>query len=138
MSDGTLRALGILVALFQGGTEKRPSLVAIEEPEVALHPSAAAVLREALTVSAKRSQILITSHSPDLLDDRAIHADSLIAVTADGGVTQIAALDGASRKVLRQGLYTPGELLKLNQLAPDPAAIADTERKQFELFEIEE
>jgi predicted ATPase len=37
MSDGTLRALGILTALFQGGDE--PSrLVGIEEPETALHP----------------------------------------------------------------------------------------------------
>jgi len=35
MSDGTLRALGILVALYQGGGSGRPSVVGIEEPEVA-------------------------------------------------------------------------------------------------------
>ena len=38
MSDGTLRALGVLTALFQstnGGTLKRVPLVGIEEPELA-------------------------------------------------------------------------------------------------------
>lgn len=47
MSDGTLRALGILVAIFQSanGGGVRVPLVAIEEPEVALHPAAAGVLR---------------------------------------------------------------------------------------------
>ena len=48
MSDGTLRALGILVALFQGERGSGPSLIAIEEPESALHPAASAALREAL------------------------------------------------------------------------------------------
>ena len=46
MSDGTLRALGVLVALFQsnGETIGRRHLVGIEEPESALHPAAAGVL----------------------------------------------------------------------------------------------
>ena len=50
MSDGTLRALGILVALFQGNYDpkKRVLLVGIEEPESALHPAAAGVLLDAL------------------------------------------------------------------------------------------
>ena len=48
MSDGTLRALGVLVALFQGngtGSERR-GLVGIEEPESALHPAAAGALMD--------------------------------------------------------------------------------------------
>jgi len=50
MSDGTLRALGILVAMFQLSTNGLPRvpLVAIEEPEVALHPAAAGVLLDSL------------------------------------------------------------------------------------------
>ena len=41
MSDGTLRLLGILVALFQGNhnTQKHISLVGIEEPEITIHPA---------------------------------------------------------------------------------------------------
>ena len=68
MSDGTLRALGILVALFQGNYDpkKRVLLVGIEEPESALHPAAAGVLLDALREAADETQIIITSHSPDL------------------------------------------------------------------------
>lgn len=134
MSDGTLRALGILVALFQGGEAARPGLIAIEEPDVALHPAAAALVREALTRAAERSQVLVTSHSPELLDDEGISADSLLAVTADGGMTMIAPIDEASRKVIRERLYTAGELLKLNQLVPDPNALTDPEGNQLKLF----
>ena len=134
MSDGTLRALGILVALFQGGEAARPGLIAIEEPDVALHPAAAALVREALTRAAERSQVLVTSHSPELLDDEGISADSLLAVTADGGMTMIAPIDEASRKVIRERLYTAGELLKVNQLVPDPNALTDPEGNQLKLF----
>ena len=134
MSDGTLRALGILVALFQGGDEHRPSLVGIEEPEVALHPAAAGLVREALMRASEHSQILVTSHSPELLDDARIAVDSLVAVTADAGSTQIAPIDEASRSVIRQNLYTAGELLKLNQLAPDPQYLIDLETRQLKLW----
>lgn len=134
MSDGTLRALGILVALFQGGQERRPTLVAIEEPEVALHPAAAGVVREALSAASERCQVLVTSHSPDLLDDMDIDADSIMAVTGEGGVTRIAPLDAGSRQVMREHLYTAGELLKLNQLAPDSERLREQERHQLHLF----
>ena len=45
VSDGTLHALGVLVALFQhsGGTLESPGLIGIEEPETALHPRSAAI-----------------------------------------------------------------------------------------------
>lgn len=135
MSDGTLRALGILVALFQGGDTARPGLIGIEEPEVALHPAAAALLREALARAAERTQVLVTSHSPELLDDPDIAVDSVLAVTGDGGVTQIAPIDEAAKQVIREHLYTPGELLKLNQLAPDRAAWIAPEDRQFKLFD---
>jgi predicted ATPase len=133
MSDGTLRALGILVALFQGGDKDRPTLVGIEEPEVALHPAAAAVIRDALVRASERSQILVTSHSPDLLDDAAVTVESLLAVGGEGGLTEIAPIDEASRTVLRDQLYTPGELLKLNQLAPDRTRVPEPEG-QLKLF----
>lgn len=134
MSDGTLRALGILVALFQGGETQRPSMVGIEEPEVALHPAAAAVVRDALARAAMRSQVLVTSHSPELLDDESVAVESLLAVSGDGGVTRIAPIDDASRTLIRDGLYTAGELLTLNQLAPDSNCFGDPEGRQLKLF----
>lgn len=45
MSDGTIRAIAVLAALFQPeALDGRLPLVGIEEPETALHPGAAGVL----------------------------------------------------------------------------------------------
>lgn len=137
MSDGTLRALGILVALFQGGEGAHPTLVGIEEPEVALHPAAASVVRDALSRASSRCQVIVTSHSPELLDDQSVDVDGLLAVSAEQGATVIAPIDEASRETLRQGLFTPGELLVLNQLSPDPKHRVDPEGRQMKLFEAE-
>lgn len=136
MSDGTLRALGVLVALFQGNRDYSPTLVGIEEPETALHPAASAALRDALARASDDAQIIVTSHSPDLLDDLSLSADALLAVVSEGGETRIAPLDPTSRDVMRQQLFTAGELLRLNQLAPDPASLAAQaqDQRQADLF----
>ena len=122
MSDGTLRALGVLVALFQSSNETGPRtpLVGIEEPEIALHPAAAGVLRDSLREASRQVQVLVTSHSPDLLDDESLDTDSILAVVSEAGVTKIGPVDDASRSTLRDHLYTAGELLRINQLQPVP------------------
>lgn len=120
MSDGTLRALGVLVALFQPMADlpRRVPLVGIEEPELALHPSAAAVLLEGLEEASQQRQVLVTSHSPDLLDQESLTEREVLAVVAEHGETRIGRLDEAGRSVLREHLYTVGELLRVNQLIP--------------------
>jgi predicted ATPase len=92
MSDGTLRALGVLTALFQSSSQaaKRVPFVGIEEPEVAVHPGAAGVLRDGLVTASKTTQIAVTSHSPDLLDDKDIPDESILAVVKRNGETTIA------------------------------------------------
>lgn len=118
MSDGTLRALGILVALFQAQAQNgRIRLVGIEEPEVALHPAAAGVLREALQRASEFTQVLVTSHSPELLDYN-FDSNQLLAVESENNVSRIAPIDEASREVLRNRLYTVGELMRLDQIRP--------------------
>lgn len=134
MSDGTLRALGVLTALLQSNVDYSPTLIGIEEPETALHPAASAALREVLVQAAAHTQVLVTSHSPDLLDDQAIDADAILAVVSEGGETKVAPLDEASRQVLRDHLFSPGELLRLNQLAPDRQVISELDQTQIELF----
>ena len=135
MSDGTLRAFGVLVALFQGagGSQTKRRLVGIEEPEVALHPAAAGVLVDGLRDAAEHSQILVTSHSPDLLDNEEISADSIFAVVAEDGESRIGPLDGAGRSALRSHLYTAGELLRMDQLDPDPV-LSNLNPNRLELF----
>lgn len=134
MSDGTLRALGVITAVFQSpapGSE--PTLIGIEEPEVAVHPAAAAVLGEALLQASRTRQIVVTSHSPELLDDSQVSAESIVAMDAEGGVTRLARPEPAAAEALRRRLYTPGELLRVNQLIPDPAA--DRTPEQLDLFD---
>ncbi len=131
MSDGTLRALATLVAVFQ--KREVSSLVGIEEPEIALHPAASSVLLAALREASQNVQILVSSHSPDLLDNPDIDPSSIFAVEKQEGVTRIAGVDDASMKTLKDKLFTPGELLRLNQLAPAPE-VRDSE----ELLEVRE
>jgi predicted ATPase len=123
MSDGTLRTLGILVAVTQlAERQAEIGLVAIEEPETALHPAAAGALIDALREAASHTQIVMTSHSPDLLDQVALEdaeKESLLVVISDEGKTRIAPVDAASRQAITNHLYSPGELLRLDQLEPD-------------------
>lgn len=135
MSDGTLRSLGVLAALFQFANDGGGpvSLVAVEEPESTVHPAAAATIMDAILEASKRGQIVATTHSPDLLDHPEIESDNLIAVTKTAGETLLAPVDAASVSVIREELYTPGELLRQNQLQPDAARRDDT-LHQSDLF----
>ena len=117
-SLGTLRSLAILIALFQS-TYEAASLVCIEEPETGLHPYASGAIRDALREASGLRQIIVSSHSPDLLDDKDISSDSILAVTSRNGSTEIGPLDAGTRSLLQDRLYTAGELLRQNHLKPD-------------------
>ena len=126
VSDGTLRALGVLVALF-AGTGGTLSTVGIEEPESALHPAAAGVLLDVLRDASERRQVIVTSHSPDLLDRHDFKLSELRAVRSINGETVIGELDQAGALALREDLYTPGELLRTDQLLPARADHAEAQ-----------
>jgi len=135
MSDGTLRALGVLTALFQstGNRKYAIPLVGIEEPETAVHPGAAGILRDGIRLASQSTQVIVTSHSPDLLDDKELTADNILSVINTNGDTVIAGLDSAGREVLQSRLYTAGELLRSNQLAPDQEEVNRNSNIQPEL-----
>jgi predicted ATPase len=120
ISDGTLHTLGALVAATQLA-ERTGSvrLVGIEEPETAIHPAAAAALMGALQEAAVDGQVIVTTHSPDLIDQIDLDADRLLVVEIRDGETVIAPIDQASRNIVKKQLYTLGELLQMNQLEPD-------------------
>lgn len=118
MSDGTLRALAVLTALLQGDGVS-PSLIGIEEPEIALHPAAAGILWDAIQRGQDLTQVLVTTHSPDLLDREDISTDVLLATDSEAGTTQIGPIVQSSREVIRNRLATPGELLRQKRLRPE-------------------
>lgn len=122
ISDGTLRALAGLVALFQKSDRHQLTLIGLEEPEAGLHPAAASVLFDGLMEASQFHQIVVTSHSPDLLDREDIPEDSLKAVAMRDGRTIIGEADEAGRAALKEGLYTAGELMRMGQLRPDLSA----------------
>ena len=65
VSSGTLRVLALMTALYgQPGT----ALIGIEEPENYIHPSALSSLVDHIIDARGRTQIMITTHSPLLLD----------------------------------------------------------------------
>jgi predicted ATPase len=120
MSDGTLRVLGILLAVYQPG---RHSLVAIEEPEATVHPAATELIVEVLMDAAHERQVLLTTHSPDILDHKDLKDNQIRVVTMERGCTVIAPIAESSRRAIREHLYTPGELLRSDELNPDVDAV---------------
>ncbi len=65
LSDGTLRFLFLLAVL---ASPDPPPLIAIDEPEVGLHPSMLPIVAEYAAQAAKETQVILTTHSPALLD----------------------------------------------------------------------
>src|SRR6185295_16614816 len=116
MSDGTLRLLGLLLAIYQ---PRRPSVLVIEEPEATVHPAIAELVMQVFLDAGRRQQVILTTHSPDLLDAKELSDDQIRVVSQQHGRTVIAPLGRASRQAIRDRLYTPGELLRLAELDDD-------------------
>ncbi len=135
MSDGTLRALGCLVALYQRARRDEPSipLVAVEEPETSLHPAAARALTEAMLEASLTKQVLATSHSNDLLDTEDVPANAILAVASEQGETIVSPPGPGIRDLIERRLFSPGELLSMRQVEPDRDC-HDKASKQLELF----
>jgi predicted ATPase len=113
MSDGTLRAFSIILSMMQS---PKPSLLVIEEPEIAIHLGALRTLVDILKQQSEFSQVLITTHSADIIDTLGI--DSLRVVWNEAGESHIAPVASHMRETVRQGLITPGQLLRADSLDP--------------------
>ncbi len=123
VSDGTLRAIAILLAVFQAGTViPRISLVGLEEPESNLHPAAAGILLDALLEASASVPILASTHSADLFDRKDLPENAILAVALHDGETVIGPISDSEKSILRRRLYTAGELLRSNQLTPAAAS----------------
>lgn len=117
MSDGTLRVLGLLAAVYQ---RPSPSLIAIEEPEATIHPGALDSVLELLQQASREMQVVITTHSPELLDAKWITDRHLHIVEWTRGATRVGLPSEVSRKALRDHLMGAGELLRSGALDLEP------------------
>ena len=84
-SDGTLRLIGLLWALQEG---KGPLL--LEEPELSLHPEVIRYIPQMFARSQRRfgRQVLVSTHSSEILRDEGIGLDEvLLLFPGEGGTT---------------------------------------------------
>lgn len=104
-SDGTLRMIALLWSILDGN-----SLLLIEEPELSLHT---AIVRELVPLfhrlmkaSKISRQIIISTHSPDLLSDKGIGGEEVLLLQADkeGSVIVPAVSKPEIRYLLESGL----------------------------------
>ena len=112
-SDGTVRLLGLLTALYQ---ERPPMLMGLEEPELTIHPGALAVLADVIVEAKLRTQVIVTTHSPDLID--LLPLDSMRAVAVENGSTRVGPVSETQTETVREGLFTSGELHSMEGLEP--------------------
>ena len=114
-SDGTIRLLGLLTGLNQ----IRPlPLIGIEEPELTVHPGALTALSDVLKEATRRSQLVLTTHSPELIDRITDFRDvePMRIVELVTGATQVSLVSDAQRESVVRHLFSPGELHRMGEL----------------------
>jgi predicted ATPase len=118
MSDGTLRLLGILLALEQ---KSRLELLGIEEPEATIHPAALTTLFEAIAAASSRTQVVVTTHSPDVLN--LVPILNIRCLRLVRGQTTISPAPPVALDAAMEGLMMPGDLMRANILEPDEGEV---------------
>ncbi len=117
VSQGTLRGLGILLALRQ---QPVPSLVLVDEVENSVHPSALGVLLDAAEASVDRARIVFTTHSPEVLDHTAVSGERVRVVDWREGTGSVFRLNAETVGAVSD-IETVGSMLRSNALWPDDA-----------------
>lgn len=112
LSDGTLRFLFLLALL---ANPSPPPLIAIDEPETGLHPKMLPIVAEYAREAARRSQVILSTHSPELLDAFGREPPTTTIVEREAGQTVLRTVAGDELDYwLRQ--YSLGELYRSNEL----------------------
>jgi len=113
MSDGQLRFLGLALLLLL------PSNATLDEPEIGLHPSMLHVLAEMLKIAAERTQIIVSTHSPDLIarlqPEDVITVEKVITDEKEKGRSRLNRLDKDALESWLQR-YTLGQLWTMGRL----------------------
>jgi predicted ATPase len=90
LSDGTLRYLCLLAILCH---PTPPPLICIEEPELGLHPDLISTLAKAMQEASARTQLIVTTHSVQLIDSLTNTPESVIICEKHEGSTVLERLD---------------------------------------------
>ncbi len=112
LSDGTLRFLFLLAVL---GSPSPAPVIAIDEPETGLHPSMLPIVAEYAVEASSRTQVILTTHSPQLLDAFHDTRPSTTVTRWCAGETVLRKLEGEAldywlKEYSLGSLYRSGEL----------------------------
>ncbi len=116
LSDGTLRVLCILLALYQNPA---PKFVAIEEPEQTVHPGLLAMLAEAFHEVSERTQLFVTSHSPHLIEF--FDPEEIRVAVQENGETRVTPIKSAQLQAIKEQLISMQELMLAEGLQAEEA-----------------
>lgn len=119
MCDGTLRMLGLITAVFR---RPSPSLLVIEEPAASIHPKALGAILDVLRFASRSMQIVVTTHSPDMLDAEWIDDRRLRILVWERGCSRTSRVSKSVQTAMQQHTMSAGELLRSNALTPEQAA----------------
>jgi len=121
-SDGTLRLLGLLWAVLDGSG---PLL--LEEPELSLHPDVVRFLPPMFVKMQRRTgrQVLVSSHSSELLSDEGIGLDEVLLLkpSAEGTQVQVATNISQAKELVEGGVPLPDVVLPQTR-PPRPQQLA--------------
>jgi len=114
-SEGFRRFLAHMVAIYQQPSKQ---VLLFEEPEKGIYPGALAVLADYFksASASNRGQIILTTHSPQLLDH--FLPESIRVVRKENLATTISPLNPSDEEALRKQLLIAGELLTVTEPAP--------------------
>ncbi len=112
LSDGTLRFLYLLAIL---ANPNPPPLIAIDEPEAGLHPSMLRIVAEFAAEASRRSQVILATHSAELLDALSEFKPVSHVVESHNGETEIRTLAGEKLDYWLSK-YSLGELYRTSGL----------------------
>lgn len=113
-SDGTIRLVALLAAMYQPVS---PSILVLEEPEMGLHPGVLSALAEFITEASTRMQVLVTTHSPDLID--CFDLDAIRVVEKIDGETRVGLVRPQQREAIRRQLFSTSEIMRMEGLQLD-------------------
>jgi predicted ATPase len=113
-SDGTLRLIGLLWALQEGD-----NLLLIEEPELSLNGAIVSKIPGIIykLQKPKKRQVILTSHSVDLLSDSGISLNEILLLepSQEGTVIKVAANIDAIKLMLEGGMTPADAILPLTK-----------------------
>ena len=82
LSDGSIRFICLATALLQ---PTPPSTIIIDEPELGLHPEAIGILAELIKIAATKTQVIVATQSPLLLDQFSV--EDVVVVRRENGAS---------------------------------------------------